>query len=57
MYMAFHFKHLTLRTQANLLSDREGDDIQGAKTGIKLVERKNLVTASESACSELSGDV
>ena len=40
MCMAFHFKHLTLRThQAHLLSDREGDVIQGAKTGIKLGER------------------
>ena len=39
MCMAFHFKHKTLRTQANLLSDREGDDIQGAKTGMKLGER------------------
>ena len=36
MCMAFHFKHLTSRTQANLLSGRAGDDIQGAKTGIKL---------------------
>ena len=25
MCMAFHFTHLTLRTQANLLSDRAGD--------------------------------
>ena len=40
MCMAFHFKHLTLRTQANLLSDRAGDDIQEAKTGINMGEEQ-----------------